>query len=78
MGTIHEIHLFNLFHRKEKKKKKMKVPIRGEKFYKNSQVGENTTLGANEFSRIYWRSTRGMVFDDDGRNEYVNAKGAQE
>lgn len=34
--------------------------------------------GASEFSRIYWRSTRGVVFDGDDRNEYVNAGGAQE
>lgn len=60
----------------EKKERKKKWnPIHGG-FYKNCQV--EGTLGASEFSRIYWRSTRGVVFDGDDRNEYVNAGGAQE
>lgn len=74
MGTMYEIHPFDLFHRKERKKKKLN-PIHGS-FHKNCQV--EGTLGASEFSRIYWRSTRGVVFDGDDRNEYVNAGGAQE
>lgn len=66
MRTIHEIYPFNLFHRIEKKggKKRSHPP---QKF---PSRGNRTLGGGSEFSRIYWRSTRGLVFaNGDGRNE---------